>query len=83
MKTLLQAIVVVLVLILLAVTNPSKEAHQKAFGQKVGREHGVVGKFGGEVYSGLFTYRDYVFFSLTRYDGKIKTVGILGMVFTP
>jgi hypothetical protein len=82
MKRLIQVIVVLLVLILLAVTNPPKEAHQKAFGKEMAREHGVVGKFGGEVYSGLFSYRDYVFFSLTKDDGKVKTVGILGMVFT-
>jgi hypothetical protein len=82
MKRLLQAAVVLLVLILMAVTNPTKEAHQKAFGKKLSQEHGVVGKLGGEVYSGFFNYRDYVFFSLTRHDGEIKTVGILGMVFT-
>ncbi len=80
MRWILQIIVLLLLLLLLAVTNPGAEVHQEAIGQKIGKKHGALGKIGGEMYSSLFTYKDYVFFSLTRFDGEIRSVGALGFV---
>lgn len=77
----LQIIILLLVLILLAVTNPSKEKHQEAVSERIGREVKVPGSGGvGYLYSGLFDYRDYVFFSITRFEGKLKSFGIGGLV---
>jgi len=82
MKGLLQAVAGLLLLILLAVTNPSLEKHQKAINDDFAREHKVAGALGiGIVYSSLFSYRDYVLFSLTRYEGEIRSVGLLGFVY--
>jgi hypothetical protein len=79
----MQVIAVVLVLILLAVTNPPAEKHRKAVVASFSREHEVVGLLGGGyVYSGLVAYSDYTFFSVTRDAGEIKSVGVLGFVFT-
>jgi hypothetical protein len=82
MKGLLQVVVGLLLLILLAVTNPSLEKHQQAISAAFAKEHKVAGALGvGFVYSTLFRYRDYVFFSLTRYEGEIRSVGALGYVY--
>lgn len=82
MHRLVQAIAVLLLLILLAVTNPPLEKHQSAISEVFAKEHKVAGALGvGFVYSTLFRYRDYVFFSLTRYEGKIRSVGVLGFVY--
>jgi hypothetical protein len=71
-----------LLLILLAVTNPSLEKHQKAISAEFAREHKVAGALGvGFVYSTLFRYRDYVFFSMTRYEGEFRSIGVLGLVY--
>jgi len=83
MKRLVQACVVMLLLILLAVTNPPLEKHQKAISDSFAKEHKVAGALGvGFVYSSLFSYRDYVFFSMTRFEGEARSIGALGLVFT-
>jgi hypothetical protein len=82
MKLWLQAIVGLLLLILLAVTNPPLEKHRAAISAAFAREHQVAGALGvGFVYSTLFSYRDIVFFSLTRYEGEVRSVGVLGFVY--
>jgi hypothetical protein len=82
MNRLFQAVAVLLLLILLAVTNPPLEQHQSAISAAFAREHKIAGALGvGFVYSTLFNYRDYVFFSLTRYEGKFRSVGVLGFVY--
>ena len=82
MKRLMQLIAGVLLLILLAVTNPPVEKHQAAIADSFAREHRIAGAFGvGFVYSTLFSYRDFVFFSLTRYEGKVRSLGVLGFVY--
>ena len=82
MKGLLQVVVGLLLLILLAVTNPSLQKHRQAISADFASEHEVAGALGvGVVYSTLFRYRDYVFFSLTRYEGKIRSAGALGFVY--
>lgn len=81
-KRIVKLIAVLLVLILLAVTNPPMAKHRRAVEASFSREHGVVGRLGGGfIYSGLLAYRDYTFFSVTRDGGEIKTVGLLGIVF--
>lgn len=82
MKRLLKIIAGVLLLILLAVTNPPLEKHRAAIADAFGREHKLAGALGvGFVYSTLFSYRDYVFFSLTRYEGEVRSIGVLGFVY--
>jgi hypothetical protein len=82
MKQWMRAIVGLLLLILLAVTNPSLEKHQAAISAAFAREHKVAGALGvGFVYSTLFSYRDYIFFSLTRFEGEVRSVGVLGFVY--
>jgi len=82
MNRVFQTIAVLLLLILLAVTNPPLEKHQKAISADFAREHKVAGALGvGFVYSTLFNYRDYVFFSLTRYEREIRSIGVLGFVY--
>lgn len=84
MKGLLKFAVLLVALVLLAVTNPGEERHRKALEASFSAEHGVVGRLGGGLlYARLPAYRDYVFCSVTRHDGKIRSVGALGMVFTP
>lgn len=81
MKRVSPLIVLLLVLILLAVTNPSVEKHRSAVNESVGKQSKVAGALGvGSLFSRLFTYRDYVFFSLTTYEGKVRSVGLLGFV---
>lgn len=81
MKGMLKVVVVLLALILLAVTNPSEEQHRSAIGERFSREHGVVGRLGGGLlYAQLPVYRDYVLCSLTRHEGEVKSVGLLGVV---
>jgi hypothetical protein len=82
MKRLLQLIAGVLLLILLAVTNPPVEKHQAAIADAFAREHRIAGALGvGFVYSTLFSYRDYIFFSMTRYEGEFRSIGVLGFVY--
>lgn len=76
-------IIGLLALILLAVTNPSREKHQAAIGERIGGEVGIPGAGGlGKLLSGLYDYRDYVFFSVTTYEGKVESIGIAGIVIT-
>jgi methionine synthase II (cobalamin-independent) len=82
MNRVFQTIAVLLLLILLAVTNPALEKHQEAISAAFAREHKVAGALGvGFVYSTLFRYRDYVFFSLTRFEGEVRSIGVLGFVY--
>lgn len=82
MKRLFQACVVLLLLILLAVTNPPIEKHQKAISDNFSKQYKVAGALGvGFVYSSLFSYRDYLFFSLTRFEGEVRSIGALGLVY--
>jgi len=82
MKTLLKVVAGLLLLLLAAVTNPTRERHQEALREAFGREHKVAGALGvGYLYSGLSDYRDYVFFSVTRYEGELRSVGVCGYVW--
>jgi hypothetical protein len=79
---LLVAIVVLAVLILLAVTNPSAEAHRKAISTDYEKERPIAGAVGlGALSSRLPEYRSVVIGSYTTEGDVVVSVGALGMVW--
>lgn len=83
MKRLVQAAVVLGVALLCLATNPSQARHQEKIKQAFRSENQVLGKIGiGEVYARSFEYHNLLLCSLTTAEGKVKSFGVLGMVFT-
>ena len=60
-------VIVLILLICVAVSNPIKETHQKKLISKFNEEHPILGVLqGGDVLSNLVEYENYVFFSKTK-----------------
>ena len=77
-------IIVLLVAILLAVTNPSAEIHRKAIAREYGREHPVAGAVGlGAVSATAPIYHSFVLGSYTTRGDEITSIGALGFVQVP
>jgi len=77
-------IVVLLVAILLAVTNPPAEAHRRAIAEGIGRSHPVAGAVGLAAMSAAMpTYHSFVIGSYTTADGAVTSIGLLGMIRVP
>ena len=69
-------VVVLVLLIAVAATNPGKEAHQEKIITKFKQEHPYLGLlFGGEAFSKIVGYKNYVFFSKAKIHNKTLSVG--------
>jgi hypothetical protein len=80
----LSIIVVLLVAILLAVTNPSAETHRKAIASEYKRERPVAGAVGlGAIGAAVSTYHSFVLGSYTTEGDEITSIGALGFVQVP
>lgn len=75
---------IVLILIgVLALTNPSHAAHQQAFSEGFKAENPILSFLGvGKVASALVGYDSYVFFSVGTVADEPVSVGVFGKVFT-
>jgi len=74
-------VIVLILLICVAVSNPIKETHQKKLISKFNEEHPILGVLqGGDVLSNLVEYENYVFFSKTKIHNKTLSVGYLTTV---
>ncbi len=93
MKALLLAVVVLVVA--MALTNPSEETHKQAvynaLGEAISQQIGSQGPVGALVGKAattvarrldlpIFEYHNYVLFSTTSIQGRTASVGILGQV---
>jgi hypothetical protein len=73
--------VFLLLAVLLAVTNPSPEAHRRAIAREIGRERPVAGAVGlGVVGAALPEYHSLVLGSYTTEGDEVRSIGLLGMV---
>jgi hypothetical protein len=83
-KYIIYFLVAFAVLILVAATNPSKEAHQKKVQRVYEDVNPITGNLGGGfVFSKLLEYHDYGLFSCTNISNEDKqiSVGFLGYVY--
>ena len=82
-------IIVLLLAILSAITNPNKDAHVKAIQDKIVAQSGAqdplvqkgVSAVGGTLLNAMVDYRSYGVYSVTKANNKVITVGALGMVY--
>jgi hypothetical protein len=75
-------IIVLLVAIFVAVTNPSHDRHKQAIKDVVNKKHFVLGPIGGAWAAGAITnYRSWVFCSYTTIGDNTATFGMLGYVW--
>lgn len=82
-KILSTAVVIILLLgILLAVTNPQKESHSKAISDRLSEKDTITDVLNrGSMMINPPIYHNLGFFSYTRHDRDITTIGILGFVW--
>ncbi len=88
-------LVVVALVVVMALTNPSEDAHKQAvynaLGQVVSQQvdsQGALGALAGKVATTVasrldlpvFEYHNYVLFSTTSIQGRTVSVGVLGQV---
>jgi hypothetical protein len=77
----LSIIVVLLVAILLAVTNPSADAHRDAMAASYSHERPLAGAVGlGAVSAAVPSYQSFVLGSYTTVGETVTSIGALGMV---
>lgn len=83
MKRLGQLAIVLGVALVCIATNPSQTRHQEKIRAAFRSENQLLGKIGlGEVYARSFAYHNLLLCSWTTAEGKVKSFGVLGMVFT-
>jgi len=70
--------------VLLAITNPGKQQHQQAVGQKLAQQSGLGETFGAAAGDMLakadllpLTYQNYFLFSKTTMHGRTMSIGLL------
>jgi hypothetical protein len=79
---LLGLLVVLVVAVLLAVTNPSADTHRKAIADEYKAERPLAGAVGlGTLSAQLPEYHSAVLGSYTTEGDDITSIGLLGMVF--
>jgi hypothetical protein len=75
-------VVLLLLAILLAVTNPSEEAHREAMAGTYRQEHPVAGAVGvGALSAAAPEYVSFVLGSYTHLGDEVTSIGVAGMVF--
>lgn len=75
--------VVLGIVLLCLATNPSQTRHQEKIREAFRSENQMLGKIGfGGVYARSFEYHNLLLCSWTGAEGKVKSFGVLGMVFT-
>jgi hypothetical protein len=80
--SLLRLVVVLLVGLILAITNPSRERHQQAIRDVITHDHPIASLFGlGQIASGLPEYHSFGFFSYTTVDQDVVSIGAVGYVW--
>jgi len=68
--------------ILLAVTNPSEQAHREAMAREFAQARPLAGAVGlGALGAQLPVYHSAVFGSYLTSDGEIRSIGVVGMVW--
>ena len=79
---LLRLVAVVLVVLILAITNPSRERHQQAIRDVITHDHPIASLFGlGRIASRLPEYHSFGFFSYTTADEDVVSIGAVGYVW--
>ncbi len=75
-------IILLLFAILLAVTNPQKESHSTAISDRLAEDDVITNVFNrGSMMVNPPVYHNFAFFSYTKHDKDITTIGILGYVW--
>lgn len=79
-------VIILIVFIFGAVTNPDMNQHQRTIGSHVEAESPLIDLFGagdlaGGIAGSMLTYNDYAVFSTTTHERKIVTIGVAGQVF--
>ena len=78
----LAIIILLLVAILLAVTNPDRESHYQAFKNKLTQKDAITNVLNlGMLAVNPLSYHTGAVVSYTRYNDKIATIGIVGYVW--
>jgi hypothetical protein len=82
-------VVLVILCIVLAITNPGQDAHKKAFYASVGTEQAkseVLGNIAAEVLGDVdlipLKYNNYIVFSTTTLNGKMTSFGLFSHVWS-
>ncbi len=71
----------ILLMIVLAISNPGIEQHKQAYREAFKRQSPVANFLGvGNLGAALLTYDNYVVFSVTRMDQEVVGIGVLGFV---
>jgi len=79
---LLSLLVVLVVMVLLAVTNPSPEQHRKAIAAEIAELRPLAGAVGLGAVSAHFTeMHSFVLGSFTTNGEEVVSIGLLGMVW--
>ena len=79
---LLSVIILLLVAILLAVTNPGRESHQQAIKNKLTQKDAITNVLNrGILAVNPPIYHTAVVISYTRYEDKLASIGALGYVW--
>jgi len=75
-------VIFLLVVLLLAVTNPAHESHKQAIRDDVFRQAPLFSMLGfGRLVAWMTEYRSLVVISYTTVDGRLASVGALGQVW--
>ncbi len=78
---LVSIIIVLLIAILLAVTNPSAQVHRQAIAREFGQERPLAGAVWlGAISAEAPTYHSFVLGSYTSVGDAVTSIGALGMV---
>ena len=76
-------VIFLLVVLLLAVTNPAHESHKQAIRDDVFRQAPLLSMLGvGRLMAWMTEYRSLVVVSYTTVDGRLASVGALGQVWS-
>jgi hypothetical protein len=82
MKLLVMLIVTGVLLVLLAVSNPSPDRHKQAIRDSVYEGQPIASMLGlGVISSNLATYKSYALFSTMELDNQRVSLGALGRVW--
>lgn len=73
----------ILLIIVLAISNPGIEQHKQAYRETFKRQNAVANFLGiGNIGAAMLTYDNYVVFSVTRMEQEVVGIGVLGFVMS-
>jgi len=80
--SLLKLVAVLLVGLILAITNPSRERHQQAIRDEITHDHPIASLLGvARIASSLTEYHSFGLFSYTTVDQELVSIGVCGYVW--